>query len=256
MTAFSALCAGVLGAAVGSFLTVVVDRVPAGRSIVRPRSACTACGTVLTARDNVPVLSFLVLRGHCRHCGSEISLRYPVLEVVTATLWAAAVLRFGVSERAALVASAGSVLIALAAIDLATRRLPNVIVLPATVVAVLWSAGVSVATSVPMIVLRSLASGAALFAVMLILALVSGGMGMGDVKLAGFVGVVAGRFAWEVALLALFASFLTGGAMAVLLLLLGRAGRKSKIPFGPAISVGAIAALFAGPAPVRAWLGV
>jgi leader peptidase (prepilin peptidase)/N-methyltransferase len=179
-----------------------------------------------------------------------------LIEVGVAALWACAALRFGASEEAALVALAGSTLIALSAIDLEHRRLPNVIVLPATAVAVVWVAIVATVEVDIDLAITAVACGVGAFALFFLIALVSGGMGMGDVKLAGFIGVVAGRFGWEVAVAAVFASFFVGGLVAIVLLIAGRAGRKTRVPFGPSMAAGALIGLFAGPDPVRAWLGL
>ena len=256
MTALLASIFGVLGLVIGSFLNVVIHRVPRSESIVRPPSSCPNCRAEIRARDNVPVLSYLLLRGRCRACGHPIAARYPLVELMTAALWVAAVLRFVDVEPAAFVAVMGSVLLVLSAIDLDVRRLPNVIVVPSTVVAIVWVTALAAVHSEWTILARAVACGMAAFALFLLIALVSGGMGMGDVKLAGFIGVVTGRFGWEIAVGAVFASFFVGGAAAIVLLLVRRVGRKQAIPFGPAIAVGAIVALFAGPSPVRAWLNV
>jgi leader peptidase (prepilin peptidase)/N-methyltransferase len=141
-------------------------------------------------------------------------------------------------------------------IDLEHRRLPNIIVLPSTAAAAVWVLGVSVARGQLDVALTALVCGAAFFALLFVIALVSGGMGFGDVKLAAFVGLVTGRFAWQVTVAAMFAAFFAGGIVSVALLVLRRAGRKTAIPFGPYLALGAVIALFAGPAPVRAWLGL
>src|SRR5438445_777348 len=120
-----------LGAALGSFLNVVIHRVPRGASLVTPRSACPSCAVPISPRDNIPIVSFLILRGRCRHCRARISSRYPLVEGVTAALGAGAIVRFGFAEPAAFVGLGGAVLISLAMIDLEWRRVPNVIVLPA-----------------------------------------------------------------------------------------------------------------------------
>lgn len=256
MSAFKVVCAAPFGAAFGSFLNVVVYRVPRGESIVRPPSRCPSCGTDIGTLDNIPILSWLLLRGRCRSCRAPISFRYPLIEAATAALWVGCALRFDVLEEAAFAAVACTVLLALAAIDLEHRRLPNVIVLPSAAAAVVWVLGVAVARGDIDVLVTALACGAAAFALFFLIAFVSGGMGMGDVKLAGFIGVVTGRFAWEVTVAAVFASFFIGGAVAIGLLMARRAGRKSAIPFGPSMAAGAVLALFVGPSPVRTWLGL
>jgi leader peptidase (prepilin peptidase)/N-methyltransferase len=185
-----------------------------------------------------------------------ISARYPLVEATTAAVWVGCALRFDSIESASFAAASSSVLVALFAIDLEHRRLPNVIVLPATVAAFAWVTGYATATRDWRLEVTSLGSGAGAFALFLVIALVSGGMGFGDVKLAGFIGLVTGRLGWEVAVLAVFASFFVGGLVAIVLLVARRAGRKSAVPFGPSMAAGAVIALFAGAGPVRAWLGL
>jgi leader peptidase (prepilin peptidase)/N-methyltransferase len=198
----------------------------------------------------------LVLRARCRHCRAPISARYPLIETANAVLWAACALRFDEIEAATFAALATSVLVALGAIDLEHRRLPNAIVLPATAAAAAWTVGLAVARSDVNVLVTAVACGAAAFALFFLIAFVSGGMGMGDVKLAGFIGVVTGRFGWEFTVTAVFGAFFIGGALAILLLAARRVGRKQSIPFGPAMAAGAVLALFLGAGPVRAWLGV
>lgn len=255
VSALAAGIAGTIGVAVGSFLNVVVHRVPRGLSIVRPASACPSCDTPIAPRDNIPVLSYLLLRGRCRHCSATISPRYALVELATAAVWVLAALRFGDLEAAAFVALASTVLLALSAIDLEHRRIPNVIVLPATAAALVWLAGAAVAKGEPRIIVEAASSGAAYFALLFVIAVVSGGMGFGDVKLAGFIGVAAGRFGWEAALLAVFSGIVIGGLAAIAALLAGRS-RKDAIPFGPMLGAGGLVAMFAGPSPVRNWLGM
>ncbi len=221
-----------------------------------PRSQCPSCGQPIRSVDNVPIVSWLVLRGRCRSCRASISPRYAIVEATTAALFAASVVRFESVEQAAMVALASAVLLALAAIDVEHRRLPNAIVLPAAGAAFVWTVGVSIATGDLGVFLEAVACGLVGFTLLLLIALVSGGMGMGDVKLAAFIGLVTGRFGWPVTVGAIFAGFMLGGVLAILLLIAGRAGRKSQIPFGPSLAAGCVIALFAGPSPVRTWLGV
>lgn len=234
--------AAILGLAVGSFLNVVVWRVPEGRSVVSPASACPACGHVLRRRDNVPVVSWLVLRGRCRDCRAPISPRYPLVELGTAALMVGVVLRFGGSEPWAVPAYAylAAVGLALALIDLATHRLPDVLVLPSYVVVgallvVASALGDSWGALVPAVV-----GGVGLVAAYFVMALAyPGGMGLGDVKLAGVLGLALGWVGWGALVIGAFAAFLLGGVFAVLLMVTGRAGRRSGIPFGPWMLLGA-----------------
>jgi leader peptidase (prepilin peptidase)/N-methyltransferase len=248
--------AAIFGLAVGSFLNVIIHRVPLKLSFVRPPSSCTACGTPIRPRDNVPVLSYVVLRGRCRACGVRISVRYPVVETMTAAAFAGAAARFRRPAEAVFVAVACAVLVALAFIDLQHRRVPNVIVLPATAVALVWVVAMSAAMQRRDALVSAVGSGAVGFGILFVIAVVSGGMGFGDVKLAGFIGVATGWFGWSVFALALFGGFFAGGLVAIVLLAAGRRSRKDAIPFAPMLCFGAMLALFVGGGPVRAWLGV
>jgi len=235
----AAALAGVLGAAIGSFLNVVIHRLPAGESIVTPRSRCPACGTPLRPRDNVPLLSWLVLRGRCRSCAAPISPRYPLVEALTAALFALVVAVEGIDARLALALPFVAVLVAVAAIDLDHRIIPNRILAPAALWAVAATAAVD-AGELP----EALAAGAGAFAFLLAAALVHpAGMGMGDVKLAGVLGLYLGVAVVPALLVAFVAGALVGVAM---LLREGAAARKKGIPFGPFLALGALAGLLAG----------
>jgi leader peptidase (prepilin peptidase) / N-methyltransferase len=254
MTPFLLIAFGLLGLAVGSFLNVVIYRVPLGESVVRPGSKCPSCETEIRARDNIPIVSWLVLRARCRECRAEISPRYPIVETVTGLLWVACALRFDTVEEAAFVAVFGSVFLSLSAIDLDVHRLPNVIVLPSIVAAAVWVVGYAVATGAWGTAATAFAGGAGIFAVLFVIAFVSGGMGFGDVKLGALTGLVAGRFGWPVALGGLFFGFFVGGFVSVGLIVAGRKGRKDAIPFGPALAAGAVIALFVGDPAFRGWI--
>jgi leader peptidase (prepilin peptidase)/N-methyltransferase len=177
------------------------------------------------------------------------------VEATTTALWVGSALRFEL-EPAAFVAAWGTVLFALALIDLEHRRIPNVIVLPSTAGAFAWVLGAGVGTSDWELVVRSVACGAGFFAVLFVIAMISGGMGFGDVKLGALIGVVTGRFSVGVALAGALGGFFIGGLVAVALLLSGKKGRKDAVPFGPSMAAGAVAALFAGERLVRTWLGM
>lgn len=254
-TAFWAVMAGLLGAAFGSFGNVIVHRVPRGQSLSRPPSSCPSCGTRIRSIDNIPIVSYVLLRGRCRNCGAKISPRYAVVEAVATALAVASVLRFDAAERAAFAALGSIVLLILAAIDLEHRRLPNVIVLPATAAAALWVVLRAAFEGEWGMAAEAFLCGAAAFGLLFLIAVASRGMGFGDVKLAGFIGLVTGSFGWRVTVLAVFASFFLGGFAAVALLITGKKGRKAAIPFGPALAAGAVLAIFAGEGPVRTWLG-
>lgn len=238
-----------LGLVVGSFLTVVVERLPDGRSVVGPRSACPRCATPLAPRDLVPVVSWVLLGGRCRYCGQPIPASYPLLEAATALAWAAAYAAFGPTwgfVRAALLLT---LLLAVTAIDLRHHLIPNRLVLAGLVLLLPASlAGRLVAWQ------DALAGGLACGGLLLATAVLSrGGMGGGDVKLGALLGLVLG---WRLGLLALVAAFAVGGLVAVGLLLTGRKGRRDAIAFGPFLAAGAAVAVFWGPQLLRLYAGV
>lgn len=240
-----------LGLAVGSFLNVVVWRVPRGDSVVSPPSACPKCGRAIRVRDNVPVLSWLLLRGRCRDCAEPISVRYPLVEAATAVIFALIALRFTTegSNAAALPAFLylGAISIALALIDLDTHRLPNAIVVPAYPVGFALIGAASAAAGDWSALLRALLGAAALFAFYFVLAVaVPRGMGFGDVKLAGVLGMYLGWLGWGSLIVGGFAAFVLGGLFAMALLLMRRVGRGSGIPFGPWMLAGAGIGIFFG----------
>ena len=254
---------GLFGALIGSFLNVVIWRVPRGESVVRPASRCPHCGHEIRAWDNIPVLSWLILRGKCRDCGAPISPRYPLVEASVALFFAgvawwafssghlgslqttAAIVAFGLALVAFLYLAAVSV--ALTLIDLDTSRLPNAIVLPSYIVGAVLLGASAILTGDVESLLGALIGAAALFAVYFALVLVSrGGMGFGDVKLAGVLGLFLGWLGWGELAVGAFAAFFLGGIFGVALLLVRRAGRKSKIPFGPWMLLGAWIGIFIG----------
>lgn len=249
----------VLGLAVGSFLNVVVHRVPAGMSVVAPASACPRCHRPIRGFDNVPVLSWIVLRGRCRDCAEPISLRYPLVELLTGAFFLAVGLRFLPDRAEQGAALAGQVLlfvallyvaavsVALALIDLDTQKLPNVIVLPMyPTLAVLLGAS-SALTGDWGAFVRSLCGAALLGGVYLALALaVPHGMGLGDVKLAGALGLVLAYLGWGPLAVGAFAAFALGGTFGIGLVLVRRTGRRTGIPFGPWMLGGAWIGAFVG----------
>jgi leader peptidase (prepilin peptidase)/N-methyltransferase len=233
--------AALLGLAVGSFLNVLVHRVPIGESVMNPPSACPRCHHPIRARHNVPVLGWLVLRGRCYDCGSAISVRYPLLEAGTGALFGLAGWRF--ADRPVLLPAYlvfAAVAVALALIDLDVHRLPNAIVLPAyPVLAVLLLVDVDGAAF-----LRAALGGAALFAFFFLVAFAApGAMGFGDVKLAGVVGGVTAYLSWGALLTAAFGAFLLGAAVGLLLIAARRARRRTAVPFGPFMLIGAWASI-------------
>jgi leader peptidase (prepilin peptidase)/N-methyltransferase len=263
----------VFGLLIGSFLNVVVYRVPAGRSIVSPPSACSSCGTEIKPYDNIPVLSWLFLGGKCRSCRSGISLRYPLVEAATGLAFAFVAWWFwagpGVGREADTAGTVAAVLvvvaflylvaisIALALIDLDTHRLPNAIVLPSYAVGIVLLGVAALLNGDPTSLVRAVVGGAGLFALYLILAMVSpGGMGLGDVKLAGVLGLFLGFLGWGPLVVGAFAAFLFGGLFAVALLLTRRARRRAGIPFGPWMLAGAWVGVLAGNAVWSAYLAL
>ena len=240
----AAVTVGLLGLAVGSFLNVVILRLPEGRSLWRPASACPGCGTALAWHDNVPVLSFLALRGRCRTCGMAISWQYPLVEIVTAAVFLLAWLELGPSVDFVVAAVFLAALVAITGIDLRHRIIPDVISLPgilAGLVASLATQRVFWLDSV----LGILVGGGVFLAIVIGYGLVTGteGMGLGDAKLGAMLGAFLG---WKALLFALFVSILLGGTVASALLAVGGVGRKDPIPFGPFLAFGGLAGLFWG----------
>ncbi|GAA3125388.1 A24 family peptidase [Planomonospora alba] len=247
--------AGVLGLLVGSFLNVVVHRVPRAESLLRPGSHCPRCQAPVRPWQNVPVLSWLALRGRCAACAAPISLRYPLVELATALLFAAVAARIGTAPDLPAYLYLAAVAVALSLIDFEVKRLPDVIVLPSYLVAAALLAPAAAAGAGWAPALRALAAMAVLFAFYFALAWFHpGGMGFGDVKLAGLLGLYLGWLGWGAVVVGTFAAFLLGGLAGAVLLATGRAGRKTAVPFGPAMLAGALLALFAA-GPITAWYG-
>ena len=228
-----------LGAMVGSFLNVVAYRVPRGESVVTPRSRCPGCDTAISPRDNIPVVSWLNLRGRCRGCGERISPRYPVTEAVTAVAFAAVVLARGLDEGLLLALPFTAMLIAVASVDLEHRIVPNKILLPAAV----WAIGVGCLIDLDAMPER-VAAGAGAFGFLLVAALAyPAGMGMGDVKLAGVMGLYLGLSVIP----ALMAAFVAGTVVGLVVMLReGAAARKQGVPFAPFLALGGLVGLLAG----------
>ena len=235
------------GLAVGSFLNVVAARLPERRSIVLPRSACGSCGTQIAWYDNVPLVSYLVLRGRCRSCGAGIGLVYPAVELATATLLAGCLLAFGASLHAAAAAVFCAALVVVTATDLSHRIVPNVVVLPAAAVVL---ALMTVAEPSPQWAIGAAAASGFLFAAALAY---PSGMGMGDVKLALLMGAALGRTVSVALLLGMVAALVPS---IVLLARHGSKARKMAIPFAPFLALGSVVALFAGGTLVHAYLSL
>jgi leader peptidase (prepilin peptidase)/N-methyltransferase len=269
MTPLLAAVAGVTGLSIGSFLNVVVYRVPRGGSIVRPASACPGCGSEIRARDNVPVLSWLLLRRRCRDCRTSISARYPLIELLTGITFVLVALVFAPAIAAATtgpeVAAASlqlvaylalvAVSIALSSIDLELRRLPNPIVLTAFIVGLVTLVPAILLAGQPERLVSAGVGGAASFAFYLALALVGrGGMGMGDVKLAGVLGLYLGALGWQQLVVGVLAAFVTGAIAGAITLVARRSLRDRSLPFGPWMFVGAWIGIIGGEAIAAGYL--
>jgi len=233
--------------ALGSFLNVVVARVPARRSLLRPPSSCGSCSTEILWRDNVPLLSYVLLRGRCRHCDARISPVYPVVEAVTAILVVACFAVYGLTAYAVLAAGFCAVLVALSAIDAGERIVPNRIVVPAAGVALVAHTAID-----PSLAWLAWALIAATGLFLVVLAYPKG-LGMGDVKLALLLGAMLGAAVTVALMLGLFAALVPA---AVLVSRHGASARKMGVPLVPFLSLGAVIALFFGDAILDAYLGI
>jgi leader peptidase (prepilin peptidase) / N-methyltransferase len=240
-----ALVALPFGFVVGSFLTVVVDRIPKKESIVSPRSRCPSCGSEVRNRDNIPVLSWLLLRGRCRSCRARIAVRYPLLEAGTAACFAGVAIVYPRVYVIAMLCTFCAVMLAVGAIDLEHRIIPNRITYPAlpafvVLIALGWAIGQDLDP------IRALIGALAYGGAFLLIAVIAPrGLGMGDVKLTALIGLVMGSLGLRYVGVAAGAAILLGGVGGILALLAGR-GRKSAIPFGPFLTAGALIAVFWG----------
>ncbi|GAA5097120.1 A24 family peptidase [Microbacterium yannicii] len=268
--------AGILGLVIGSFLNVVIVRVPAGVPLTR-ESRCPRCDARVTPPQNVPVVSWIALRGRCASCGEPISVRYPLVEVLTGGAFIGVAWLFGASVfRTDAPASAGiggawvgaalvvvaflylaAISVALTFIDLDTHRLPNTIVLPSYAVAGILFTLASVSGHDWPALLRAAVGGAVLYGFYLLLRSIRrGGMGGGDVKLAGVLGIYLGWLGWGPLTVGTFAAFLLGGMFGIILLAFRRAGRTSAIPFGPWMLAGAWVGILFGERIATWYLGL
>jgi leader peptidase (prepilin peptidase)/N-methyltransferase len=247
MTVLLAVLIAALGLAIGSFLNVVVHRVPRGESVISPSSACPGCGAEVRPRDNIPVVSWLLLRGRCRDCREPIAWRYPVVELLTAVIFGGLALAVGPHWELPAFLYLAALGVALTAIDLDTRRLPNVLVLPSYPVALLLLLVPAVSEGRGDDLLRAVVGALVLFLGYLALALAKpGGMGFGDVKLAGLLGLYLGWLGWGPLAVGAFLGFLLGGVVGIALMVLRGASRKTAIPYGPFMLAGALVAVLWG----------
>jgi leader peptidase (prepilin peptidase)/N-methyltransferase len=239
-TAAGAALAGLFGLIFGSFLNVVIHRLPRGESLASPPSRCPSCGEHVRPYDNIPVLSWLLLRGRCRHCGEPISPRYPLVELLTAVLMAAVVVAKGADEDVWLGLAFVAVLVPVTFIDLDHRIIPNKILALGAVVAV----AIVLLTDSGSIVEHLIAAAAAGGFLLVAALAYPAGMGMGDVKLAAVMGLFLGRAVGP----AMFAGLIAGSLLGALIIARKgrREGRKTAIPFGPFLAFGGLVGLFAG----------
>ena len=248
MNIISPVFVTLLGTAVGSFLNVVIDRLPTQKSIVTPSSHCDHCKKKLSLLELVPIISYLVLRGRCRNCSEKIPLRVLIVEFGTSTLFLLTWLRFGQSWVTALYCLYGSVLIVLGGIDLEYQKIPNILIYPAIGLGLIM---------IPLLhtdnIWMMLAGGLLGFGVLFLIAVFApGAMGMGDVKLVLFLGFVLG---FPEIVLALFLAFVSGGLLAGILLALKKIGKKDTIAFGPYLGLAGFVTLLYGSQILSWWLG-
>ena len=246
------IIAAVVGALVGSFLNVVIFRVPRKLSVITPASACPNCNSPILGRDNIPVFSWLLLKGKCRACRREISIRYPLVEMATATLFVLVLWRFpptSLKETFDLISLLylAAISIALALIDWDTHTLPNRIVLPSYVVGVVLMSASGILAGDLQPLARAVIGAAVMWSLYFLMALTyNGAMGFGDVKTAGSLGLFLGYLGWKILIVGAFSAFFLGGIFALGLLISRKANSKSGIPFGPWMLVGAWVGIFLG----------
>lgn len=242
------LLALVAGLAIGSFLNVVIHRLPLGESVVSPRSRCPKCGHQISGIENVPVLSWIALRGKCRSCGAPISIRYPLIELATGLLYVAVVAAaWDEPERIALGLILVTALVPITAIDLEHRRIPNTITGPTAIALIIAGTALDLSGEPTRLMWAAIVA-LPFFALALIL---SRSMGLGDAKLMGVMGLALGR----AVIPALFIAFLAGTIVGIAIMAKhGAKSRKTAVPFGPFLALGAIVAFFVGDELVEAYL--
>lgn len=254
-----AILIGIFGVMVGSFANVVIYRLPIKRSIVSPPSACTACGNPIKKYDNIPILSWFILGGKCRSCKSRISFRYPLIELGTGLLFATVAWRFSSGAIPLMFAFLylAAISIVLGMIDLDTHTLPNKIVIPSYFVGTFLLGIASLMSGNSTSIFRGLVGMTILVSFYYALAFIyPGGMGMGDVKFAGVLGLFLGYQGWGVLAVGAFSAFLLGGFFAIILIFLRKTKRKSGIPFGPWMVLGAWVGVFFSVPIVQQYLSI
>jgi leader peptidase (prepilin peptidase)/N-methyltransferase len=246
-TTLVVVACAVMGLLIGSFLTVVVDRVPRGASIMAPPSACGACGNRLTAPDLVPVFSWVVLRGRCRHCGTKIGVEPIVVELANATLFVLFALEFGADAVLPAYCILAATLVALVWIDLREFRLPREITYTALVLGSIALVIAALVNDEPERIWQAFLGAGIALAIMGGIYLASrGGMGDGDVRLAPLLGLYLGYLNPGIVPVGLFLGFLLGAVVGVTMMAIGRGGRKTALPFGPFLAAGTVIAVFVG----------
>jgi leader peptidase (prepilin peptidase)/N-methyltransferase len=246
------------GLCIGSFLNVCIYRLPAGKSIVRPGSMCPVCNRAIAPYDNIPVISYLLLWGRCRHCKTSISIRYPLVELITGLLALGAFMRFGLTTAALIFFIFSATLIVVTFIDIDHRIIPDLITLPGIPVFFVASFLLPHSNLMdPLIrsVLGILAGGGSLFLVAWSYERLTGkeGMGMGDVKLLAMIGALLG---WRGVLFTIFAGSSAGCIVGLVLMIKNRGGMKMAVPFGPFLSLGALLYVFWGPRLINWYLNL
>ena len=237
------------GAAIGSFSNVCIYRLPKKLSIISPPSQCPNCGKSISPFDNIPIISFILLRGRCRYCQSPISWRYPIVELITGLIFLSLYLNFRISPQFFIYALLCTSLIIIAFIDLEHKIIPDVITLPGIII------GLTLSLTMPHITLinsiKGLLIGGGLFYAIAIIS--RGGMGGGDIKLIAMVGSFLG---WKNVLLTIFLGSLFGSIVGIVLIILKKKNRKDMVPFGPFLSLGAIISIFYGRDLIYLWLTI
>lgn len=243
----------VYGLLVGSFLNVAIHRVPAGASVLRPRSACPTCRTPIAGRDNVPVLSWVALRARCRTCAEPIPARYPLVELLTGASFGTMALRFGLSWELPAFCAFVAGLIAVSAVDLDCRRIPTRMLQATAAVGLPWLVVAAAVDGDPWPLIRAGAGAAGSYGALFLVHVVNPrGLGFGDVRLAGLMGAFLGWLGPLHPGLGLLLGFLYGSVVGVGVLVAGRGGRRTAIPFGPFLAAGAVTAVLAG-GPIVDW---
>ena len=254
MTTAVAVVCGLIGLCVGSFLNVVIARVPRRESVVRPRSHCPACQAPIADRDNIPVVSWLLLRGRCRACGERIPLHYPLVELGTAALFVAAAIRLGPTWSLPAFCVFFAALLAVSVIDLHHYLIPNRVVYPTLCLVVPLMARAAAVDGSWSHFGDAAIGGMGAFAALFLVHLVSPrGMGFGDVRLAGVIGFMAGWLGFRYVVLALFLAFLLASVVGVALIVSRLRSRRDAVPFGPFMAAGAVVAVVWGPAILDAY---